>query len=479
MRQKAQSDQMGWWTRSKELLLTDSSAHERPLNLSRWFALLAALSIGAVAISVASLLSTLFRERMLEHDGRLTASYVDSISKVEPADEWFRTTVQRDQSGRFPEFFDHVAALNDALRINAYNRDGLVVWSTDPALVGRKFDENDELDEALKGKLVVHAGEAENHPKPEHVALKTRSGPFVENYIPVWAPDRSSVVGVVEVYRVPAALFDSIDAGRRLTWAGAALAATVLFIVLWSAVRRAERILIRQREQLLESQTLATVGELSRAVAHSVRNPLAAIRSSAELELQARALSEESRRTSMTEIVELVDRIDQLLTDMLSYSAPAGGEPPVTTDIGGVVRRSLDAYAQEFKRNRIDLRVELASSFPPVSGDERLLTQAFLSVLSNAVEAMPDGGRIEVGGTIADDCRSVRVSVRDTGVGMDAVQMQRAFDPFYTSKARGLGIGLALVKRIVELSRGRIALVSELGRGTTVTFTFAASAGRA
>lgn len=468
---------MRWWTRSKELLLTDPSAHERPLNLSRWFALLAALSIGLVSISVASLLSTLFRDRMLGHDGRLTASYVSSLSRVEPPEALFGVPVVPDAAGRYPEFFTHVAALEDALRINAYSSAGVVIWSTDPALIGRHFGENKELDEALEGHLVVHTGHAETHPKPEHMALKSPSGPFVENYIPVWSTDRARVIGVIEVYRVPALLFDSIETGRRLTWAGAALAAAVLFIVLWSAVRRAERILIRQREQLLESQTLATVGELSRAVAHSVRNPLAAIRSSAELELQAPAPSVESRAASMKEIVGLVDRIDQLLTDMLSYSAPGGVDLPVTVDIGGVVARAIDAFAQEFKRNRIDVRVALPSVLPPVSGDERLLTQALASVLSNAVEAMPEGGRIEVGGAVSDDGRSVRVSVRDTGVGMDQDQLRRAFDPFYTSKARGLGIGLALVKRIVERSRGRIALTSDAGRGTTVMFTFEAVAG--
>jgi signal transduction histidine kinase len=468
---------MRWWARSKELLLSDSAAHERPLNLSRWFALLAALSIGLVAISVASLLANLFRDRMLGHDSRLTASYVESLSKVEPPGTLFEAPVVPHADGRYPEFFEHVAALQDALRINAYNRAGVVVWSTDSSLIGRQFSENEELEEALKGHVVVHTGEAQTHPKPEHMALKPRSGPFVENYIPVWSADRASVVGVVEVYRVPALLFDSIETGRRLTWAGAALAAVVLFIVLWSAVRRAEGILIRQREQLLESQTLATVGELSRAVAHSVRNPLAAIRSSAEFELQAPALSAESRATSMTEIVGLVDRIDRLLTDMLSFSAPGGADLPVTADIGAVVARALDAFAQEFKRNRIDLRVTLPSVFPPVSGDERLLAQAVASVLSNAVEAMPEGGRIDVGGAVSDDGSSVNVSVRDTGVGMDSDQLRRAFEPFYTSKARGLGIGLALVKRIVELSRGRIALASEAGRGTTVTFTFKAAVG--
>jgi two-component system sensor histidine kinase HydH len=293
----------------------------------------------------------------------------------------------------------------------------------------------------------------------------------------VWSTDRARVVGVIEVYRVPALLFDSIETGRRLTWGGAALASAVLFIVLWSAVRRAERVLVRQREQLLESQTLATVGELSRAVAHSVRNPLAAIRSSAELELQQPSPAAASRSESMKEIIGLVDRIDQLLTDMLSYSTPGGADSPVTADVAGVVMRALDAFAQEFRRHRIEVGVALPPAFPPVSGDERLLAQALASVMSNAVEAMPEGGRIDVSGEISADGRSVHVCVRDTGVGMDPEQLRRAFEPFYTSKARGLGIGLALVKRIVELSRGQIALASEAGRGTTVRFTLLVATG--
>ena len=455
----------------------ESPAGERPFDLSRWFALLAAFSIGLVTLIVASLLTSLYSERMLTRDGQLTASFVDSISQVEPPGSLFETVHPADTGVPTPEFFEHVAAIEGAMRINAYNPQGVVVWSTDKPIIGSRFDENDELAEALTGRLVVHSGEASLHPKPEHFDLASPGGPFVEYYIPVRTPDRSSVIGVIEVYRVPALLFDSIETGRRLTWVGAGLAAAVLFIVLWSGVRRADRILLRQKEQLLEAQTLATVGELSRAVAHSVRNPLAAIRSSAELELHQPAASEAERTSSMREIIGLVDRVDDLLSDILSYSTPGAGEPPANVDVGHVVRRALDAFAQEFRRHRVDVRTDLPAVLPEVSGDERLLTQAFASVMSNAVEAMPEGGRIEVTGEVSEDRRSVRVAFRDTGVGMAPEQLARAFDPFYTNKARGLGIGLALVKRIIELSRGQITLSSDPGRGTTVLFTFQVAMG--
>jgi len=455
----------------------ETVAGERPFNLTRWFALLASLAIAGAGVASAFALAALFSDRMLERDGQLTASFVDAISRIERPDPYFDGSTPVSRSADLPEFFAHVASLEDALRINAYSRDGVVVWSSDPALIGSRFDENDELAEALAGEVVVHRGEASSHPKPEHVDLRAPGGPFVENYIPVRSTDRRQVIGVIEVYRVPTMLFDAIAAGQRVIWAGAALAAGVLFGVLFWAVRRADRIMAVQREQLLEAQTLSTVGELSRAVAHSVRNPLAAIRSGAELELHAPPGTAEQRAETMREIVGLVDRIDGLLSDMLAVSAPGGADVPSHADLARIVARTLEAFAVEFKRRRIEVASAVPPDLPAVAGDERLLAEALASVMSNAVEAMPDGGRIEVGGAVASDRRSVRLFVRDTGIGMPPEQLKRAFDPFYTNKARGLGIGLALVKRIVERSRGQIALSSAPGQGTTVDFTFRAAEG--
>lgn len=452
-----------WWE-GKQLAI------DRPFNLSRWFALPAAASIAGVSLIVAMTLSAHFEDRMLARDADVIASFVESMSRVEPAEAAFSGATLPE--GKHNEFFEHVAALEEALRINAYDREGVVVWSTDKDIIGRRFDDNDELTEALRGQVVVHGGEATRHPKPEHVRLATPGGRFVENYIPVWSRDRSRVIGVVEVYRVPALLFDAIETGRRLTWAGAALASAVLFFALFAAVRRADRIMRRQREQLLESQTLATVGELSRAVAHSVRNPLAAIRSSAELELHQPESSASARAETMREIVGMVDRIDRLLTDMLTYAGPGSSDPPPSADLQRVVAWSLDAFAPECRRRRVEVHAELPGQLPPVSADERLLSQAFASVMSNAMEAMPDGGRIDVRAEVASDRDSIRVSVTDTGVGMRPEEVERAFDPFYTNKARGLGMGLALVKRIVERSRGEVSLSSRPGRGTSIAFTF-------
>ena len=441
----------------------------KPFNLPRWFAVLASLVIAGVCGLIAPLLAQLFAERMLTRDGELTAGFVEALARVNPPDALFLAIHIPAKDKPLPEFFRHIAELEDTLRINAYNRDHMVVWSSDAPMIGRRFPDNEELNEALGGHMVVHTGEASVHPKPEHVNLRAPGGPFVENYLPVRSIDRGGVIGVIEVYRVPTLLFDSIATGQRLIWGGALLAALALFAMLYWAVHRADQLMSRQREQLLEAQTLATVGELSRAVAHSVRNPLAAIRSSAELELQVQEGLPSRLAEAMRDIVGLVDRIDGLLTDMLALSAPGAGSSLRGADLGRVVRRTLDAFAQEFKRQRIELRSQMPRQMPPVDGDERLLAQALASLMSNAMEAMPDGGRLEVAVEPSDDRRLVRLTISDSGLGMGPEQVARAFDPFYTNKARGLGIGLALVKRIVELSRGQITLTSQPGRGTTVS----------
>ena len=192
------------------------SAQAKPFNLRRWFAILASMVIAGVCAVIAPLLAELFAERMLTRDGELTAGFVEALARVNPPDALFLAIHTPAEEKPLPEFFRHIAELEDTLRINAYNRDHVVVWSSDATMIGRRFPDNEELNEALGGQMVVHTGEASVHPKPEHVNLRAPGGPFVENYLPVRSTDAGGVIGVIEVYRVPTLLFDSIATGQRL-----------------------------------------------------------------------------------------------------------------------------------------------------------------------------------------------------------------------------------------------------------------------
>ena len=120
--------------------------------------------------------------------------------------------------------------------------------------------------------------------------------------------------------------------------------------------------------------------------------------------------------------------------------------------------------------------VDTRSAAIPIAGDPVLLRQAILGILSNAMEAMPGGGRIEIRIESRDDRHSVRVAFADTGRGIAPENLGRVFDPFFTTKPRGLGLGLALTRRIVAHCMGTVAVQSVEGRGTSVILDFAAAA---
>jgi len=430
-----------------------------PFNLSRWFGAVALVSIASISLVSGWLLSSFLTQRMLQQEARLTQETIDSIVRVEQAGDYF---VDGDLSHErdFREFVAHVSELPDVLRANLYSAQRKVIWSSDPALIGRHFPENDELEDALGGRLVAHGGE---RAKTEHEDLDPRYRYFFEIYSPVRADPTGEVVGVVELYKTPQALFEAIAAGERAIWMGAALAGLFLYATLFWLVRRADNTIRAQRERLVQSETFAAIGEMSSAVAHGIRNPLASIRSSAELALDSRPAD---WRGEARDIVEQVDRLESWVRRLLSYSQPLGDKAePV--QVGALVQASLAGFERELDRRHIRTTVEIDVPLPPVRADALMLEHVFNSLIANAMEAVERDGRIGVA-VQRDGERGLRVSVTDTGPGMTPKEIQGAFKPFHTSKPKGIGIGLPLARRIVQRFGGSIALASTPGTGTTV-----------
>jgi two-component system sensor histidine kinase HydH len=160
--------------------------------------------------------------------------------------------------------------------------DRRIVWSTDQALIGQRFDNNPELEQALAGNLVSEVGWLDGNDKPEHIALAAGTGGrFIEAYMPMRRG--VAVIGVVELYKVPTALDAAISRGKRIIEISAALGGLALFATLYWIVRRGALLIHRQQAELGRMEALAAVGQMASAIAHSLRNPLAGIRSSAEL----------------------------------------------------------------------------------------------------------------------------------------------------------------------------------------------------
>ena len=450
----------------------------RVFHLRRWFGIVSLVSIATLTFGGTSMFSRIMTDRMLHQEGVLTMEFVQSTFLVEkPAFVYGGVPTPNDATAS--GILLHLSNLPDVLRANLYLANRQLHWSSDSSLIGKQFSDNPELDQALAGSLVINEETGEGHhehTKREHANLVGSSGEntnyFVEIYVPIWDQDHTKVLGAVELYKRPQALFEAIQLGRRILWAGAVGGAIFLYLMLYWIISRADALIRDQQTRLVESERLAAVGELGSAVAHGIRNPLAAIRSSAELALEGDAgLSREAARDIMSES----DRLEIWINELLSYSRPVGGKPE-TVNLAAVLTRAFDGFGREMERRNIDGASQIPRTLPAVVGDSMLYAQVFNSLLANAVEAIQKQGSVVLTATLSNDGKRVRVTLRDNGPGMTGEQLAKAFRPFFTTKTKGLGVGLPLAKRIVERFGGKIEIDSEPGRGTMVDLEFAVAA---
>ena len=216
---------------------------------------------------------------------------------------------------------------------------------------------------------------------------------------------------------------------------------------------------------------MVAVGVMASAVAHSIRNPLAAIRSSAELTSET---SDDSVivRESADDIISEIDRVEEWVRELLIFSRPEGTTQFNSAYLDQILMRSLNGCKQMMKRNEVQLICKFGQDVPAVKGDAGLLEQMFNSILANALEAMPNGGTLSAEVHIAKQQKMIQILISDTGHGIPEERLKLMFESCLTTKRYGLGIGMLMVKRIVDRHGGSISLSSQTGIGTTVSFRF-------
>jgi signal transduction histidine kinase len=229
-----------------------------------------------------------------------------------------------------------------------------------------------------------------------------------------------------------------------------------------------------QRERLRNlhhAEQLAVAGQLAATVAHEIRNPLAAIRSSVQYVVQGTA-EWATKQEMLEQVLNEVDRIERTLSGVLALSRPHELELS-EMDLVESVEQSLlliQAYAQA---HRIMVEREFEAERLPVMGDARELHQVCLNLFLNACQAMPDGGHLTLRCAVAAPDAEAKplalLQVRDTGSGISAADLARIFDPFFTTKRTGTGLGLPICLEIITRHDGQLRVESEPGRGTAAT----------
>jgi signal transduction histidine kinase len=240
-------------------------------------------------------------------------------------------------------------------------------------------------------------------------------------------------------------------------------------------VRKSRELLQQQanelEEQLIASGRLVSLGEVTASMAHEFNNPLGIILGFVQDMLNSTESDDRDYRALqiINEEAERCRRIVQRLMD-LSRPQPTELSP---TKLDDVIMRTVSLVESRLYKQKIDLETALQPDLPKVLADYQQIEQVLVNLVFNAIDAMPDGGKLTIAAQTArrNGRSSMMLSVSDTGVGIDNESMSKIFLPFYTAgKKRGLGLGLSICERIVKNHRGRIEVDSCVGEGTTFKF---------
>jgi PAS domain S-box-containing protein len=222
----------------------------------------------------------------------------------------------------------------------------------------------------------------------------------------------------------------------------------------------------RMEERLAEAQRLAAIGETAAMVGHDLRNPLQTLMGTLGLVKQL-VTSEDAEgmkeaRDLLGSLRDTVQYMDKIVSDLQDYARPVGADP-VESNLMDLVQSSIaDVIVPESVEVAVDIR---ASS--NVKVDRVLLRRVLTNLILNAVQAMPNGGKLTISG--GTENRLVTIAVQDTGVGIAQENIQKIFTPFFTTKAQGQGLGLAVCRRFMDVQGGTIDVESKVGKGTTFT----------
>ena len=243
----------------------------------------------------------------------------------------------------------------------------------------------------------------------------------------------------------------------------------------WGTVLTSHDITERKEleHQLLHSERLATIGEMSAKVAHEIRNPLSSISLNTEL-LYDEISNDNGERKSDAEnliqsILNEVDTLTAISDEYLQFARfPKLETRPAS--INEVLIELTKFFNKEIVQRCISLKENYASDLPQILLDTKQIKQAFLNILKNSFESMPEGGELSITTRLKDE--NVEVIINDTGSGINRSDIRRVFDPFYSTKVKGTGLGLALTMKTVEGHGGDINCESTIAKGTTMTISF-------
>ncbi|MCG8635711.1 MAG: ATP-binding protein [Desulfobacterales bacterium] len=364
--------------------------------------------------------------------------------------------------------------------VNIYGTDNIIGYSFDKSRIGMEDAGGVHYEKAMQNeatsKLIQKGSFLELmfwFPKETKIVT---FAPLIQEVRLSRAKDKM-VIGVIEIIRDVSDDYQQVFKLQGLIVASCASIMAILFTVLRFVVKYGERIIERRAEERLKleeklrrTEHLSAIGEMTAGVSHEIRNPLGIIKSSAQLMKKKMARLDPSSNIPEI-IVEESTRLDRIIKDFLDFAKPktADVRPCAIED---VIEKNLVFLAPQIEDENVRIVKDFQNNLPEILADPAMLYQAFLNIFLNAFQAMEEKGTI----TIATwhDSGMVHISFTDTGEGIDQEVLKKIWTPFFTTKETGTGLGLGIVKNIIEAHQGSLQISNATPNGTKVEITLLA-----
>jgi signal transduction histidine kinase len=353
------------------------------------------------------------------------------------------------------EALDALALDYDLASIQILREDGIVLLTTRPDLFppGELYPlwsmDHEEILRALGGT-----------PSSTGLYQSPDGGYLKAGYAPVVSP--SEMTSIVVAAEADADFLHGISGLRALLILATTISLAGLAIFVW-LVSKATGSLIRTRESLMHAETLASMGRMAAGIAHEVRNPLFIIRSSAETLKK----DHPGNAQQIDEfIIDEVDRLNGILTDYLLF-AKNETTSITETDLVRLLDRSVRLISDPQHAGNVTIEMRFKVDKAPFECEEKKLQQVFLNLLLNALQSMNGAGILIV--TLMRSRSNYLLEFSDSGPGIPEKDLEKVFEPFYTTRPTGSGLGLAIARKVVESHSGSITIDSGKTKGTVVT----------
>jgi signal transduction histidine kinase len=360
--------------------------------------------------------------------------------------------------------------------VNIYAiRQGVIAYSTDSRLLGEKIKETAGYKRAVSGDHssgVLAQGENLWGLGIEIIGGEKK----LRTYIPFMGINpftgENEIFGVFELIQDMTQEYRSIVKLQYLIFGLSILIMALIFVALLLIVRKAEKTIEErakeQRElesQLNQAERLAALGQMCAGVSHEIRNPLGIIRSTAEL-MGGMSDSDDAQKKLSNVIIEESSRLNNIVTEFLDFAHPL--KPNFQECyLEEIISKNLNFLKPELEKEKISVHHNLNGRSFRLKADPQLLYRTFLNIFVNAIQAMKEGGTITV--DVETGKNFYTVDVEDTGCGISQENVSKIFNPFFSTKERGTGLGVSIVRNIIEGHGGTIRIESEEGSGTKVS----------